>query len=327
MQPGSLFGFGAVFLASSWLGSMLACSAVLAVAHRLRAHGPIVERRAASIALLLPPILALGATGILAAYSWLNPADHCAVHGHHLHLCLHHGGAWAEQTGVALAVLAAGLAVTVRTAWLIVRMARAPLAMARLLAVAEPATTVAGVPVLLVPASLPFCFTTGLRKPRIYIATAAWTRLGAGERDAVLAHELAHVRQGDLQQSLMLAGLAGLGLPGLSGEVRQLWHRATERLCDRLAAVAVGEPETVASALLQLAVLKQDQPHALAVAFGPTCAVTERVEAVLAGGSDGRKSGNALAALAIAATGALLVGAVLGVDPLHHAIESLLGGH
>lgn len=327
MQPGSLVGFGAVFLALTWLASAVACAGVLAAAARLRAHGPLVERTAATLALLLPPVLAASATGILAGSSWFNPTDHCASHGHHLHLCLHHGGAWAERTGIALAVLGAGLAVAVRTVWLLVRVARAPLAMARLLAVAEPAWVVGGIPVHLVPASVPFCFTTGLRTPRIYMATAAWTRLGERERQAVLAHEMAHIRQRDLMQSLVLAGLAGLGLPGLTGSVRQLWHRATERLCDRHAAADVGEAATVASALLQLVVSKPDEARALALAFGPACAVTERIEAVLAGGPDGQKQATLLTSAALAATTATFLGAVLWVDPLHHAIESLLGGH
>lgn len=327
MQPGSLYGFGAVFLVLSWLGSGLACGLALGGADWLRARGPRAERRVAALALLLPPVLAAGATGALAAHSWFDAADHCAVHGHHLHLCLRHGGAWADQTWIALMVLAAGLAVAARTAWLLVRMARAPFAMARLLAVAEPLQHVAGVPVHLVPASVPFCFTAGLRKPKIYIATAAWTRLGPRERSAVLAHEVAHVRQHDLLQSLAVAGLAGLGLPWLGGAVRQWWHRATERLCDRQAAEAVGEAETVASALLHMVVAPSRLPQPISLAFGPACPVTERVEAVLAGGVEGRQPGDVMAVFAITATGVLLLGALRWVDPLHHAIETLLGGH
>lgn len=328
LQLGSLVGFGAVFLALGWLVSALMCAAVLLNTRRLQELGPLVERRAAALALLLPPLLSLGATAILAASSWQNPQDHCAVHDHHLHLCLYHGGAWIHKSLTLAVVVVAALAVATRTAWLLLQVARAPRALARMLTVAEPSEQFAGIPVVLVPTRLAFCFTSGLLQPRIYISTAAWERLGPAERQAVLAHEVAHVQQRDLPIGLALAGLTGLGLPGLSHAVQQLWYRATERLCDLQAARTLGDPEPVATALLQMVAGQPAGEPALALHFGPNCAVTERVEAVLAADPDQIGKQHTLlvfAALALAAL--LLVTAQHWVDPLHHAIESLLGGH
>lgn len=329
---GSLIGFGLVFWALC-----LAVSLVVSAGHRacsgwLRRQGAWVERRATALATLTPPLVAAIVTVALAAHSLLGPAlggaDHCPGHGHHLHLCLRHGQAWASQP-FAVALVAAFTALFVlRAAPLLAAHARTRLA-SRALARASWQPDPAQPLLRLVSDASPYCFAVGVRSPRIFMSTAAWDVLAPDERAAVLAHERAHLEQGDLWRRTVLGAAAVFGVPVLVEGVLRAWGHATERLCDRRAADEVGSPVAIAGALVTLARAGAGLRHgaAGAASFISGCSVVERVEAILAGGPDGRTAATWFGRAAVAGAIVLVVGVAALADPLHHLVETVLGAH
>src|SRR5690606_18204128 len=110
---GSLIGFGLVFLFCTWLLSLTSSLWLTLAASRLRARGAAAEKKAAELALLVPPALGASITISLIGFSLfpavLQATDHCADHGQHLHLCLFHGGGWADREWALLLVSGLGL--------------------------------------------------------------------------------------------------------------------------------------------------------------------------------------------------------------------------
>lgn len=330
IQPGSLVGFGLVFLAASWAGSAILGATLLAFRRCLRRAGPRTERALASAALLAPPIAAATLVASLAGLSLAQAVpgggDHCTTHGHHLHLCLLHGGDWSENKAAVLSLLLIG---SVAAAGVIRRLL-AYGATSRLLrrlerhSVSHPQLPLEA---RLVPSDTPLCVTAGLVHPRILISTATWTLLAADERRAVVAHEQAHIEHGDTRWRFALSLLGAVGLPGLGRSLLVIWGNASERLCDWRASSAVEEPASVALALVRLARASSSARTPLiaeTMAFASPDALADRVEAILHAEPDG--AGPALRALAaIAVAGVGFTGAALFfASPLHHILETLL---
>lgn len=317
MNATSLIGFGVVFL--------LVCattSGVLALlVAKLARRGPSAERRIAHLAALLPIVLAGAVVAILAIQSVVG-VDHCDTHGHHAHLCLQHGLAWAERPW-AIAVVAAGLAIIgARGVVLFASSVRGRRLVARLRARLPD-----GARVQLVPSTRVFCFVAGLRRPTIYVSTAAREALAPDEWDAMLAHETSHVAHRDLWHRLVLEVLLLVSAPLAGIVIRERWDAATERLRDADAAEHTSS-EAVASALVRMA-RAQALPRlgATGAAFTPTGAqlLATRVESLLDGASRGEANARQLARVVIASTGAVIALALVFAEPLHHALETLLG--
>ena len=327
IEPGSLIGFALVWVVTTWLTSAGLAGWLLRARDRLRRMGPRAERRAASIALALPVALGAVVTIGLAGFSLLGPsfgvADHCLWHDHHLHLCLRHGTAWLTHSWTV--ALTAGLA-----ALLVVRVARAAVRwwntarrLRALRAVSCERAMPDGTLVVCAPSRQRFCFTAGLRTPRIYIGSATLDQLRRDEQRAMIAHERAHVAFGDLWRGSALSMLALLGAPGLAASALRAWRDAGERLCDRVAADTVGSPEAVASAIVAFA---RVPACSTGYAFLPHPAqVVERVEAVLGDAPRGDRAARRLGATAALALLGFAAFAALLADPLHHAVETLLG--
>ncbi len=155
----------------------------------------------------------------------------------------------------------------------------------------------------------------GTRRPRILIPTTL-APLEARELEAILAHELGHVRRHDglanliqvLVESLLCFHPAGWWV---SGAVRH----EREASCDEIAVRAVGDPRTYARALARLEVLRADATApALAATGGSLAARLER----LTRPGPRVPAGRGLAALA---TGGGITAALLAV-----AGEALLPG-
>ena len=88
----SLIGFVLVFVFCTWLSSAAAGLWLLLARSNLRSLGAAVEKRAASLSLILPPLLGAIVTLSIAAMALLpGISDHCNSHPQHLHLCLVHG--------------------------------------------------------------------------------------------------------------------------------------------------------------------------------------------------------------------------------------------
>ena len=324
IDPGSLIGFALAFVLLSWVLSALALAVMRLLRDRLRAAGAQVERTAAALALALPAALALTVTVALAVRS-LGAGHHCLVHGTHPHLCLLHGELWGAQPWAvgALAALAGALAVALLRRVLHGLRARVAL---RHLAGAATRVDIAGIATHLVPSARAHSFVAGLLHARIFMTTAAWQALDEAGRHAVVAHERAHVTGRHLLWRWLLGALALLGAPVLSASLLRRWSEATERLCDAQAAEAVGDATVVAAALVQVARGVGAGEPALGLSFPSHAAELEaRVHAVLGGAPDGRRAASWLRAAATALLVVTLSLCVVAAEPIHHALETLLG--
>jgi hypothetical protein len=319
MTAASLFGFGAVFL--------LVCgatSALLAmVLPALGRPGPAVERRIAELAAALPVLLATSVVAILAIESLVG-FDHCDTHGHHAHLCLHHGMVWAERRW-AVALVAAGIAAfAVRSIALVAASVRGHLLVAKLRAIVPCDPCDARVQI--VPSERVFCFVVGPWRPAIFVSTAARDALAPDEWDAMLAHEHSHVTHRDLLHRLGLELLLLFAAPFAGIVIRARWDAATERLRDADAA-AHASPGAVASALVRMARTAQLLRLGAVAAFTPTGdqLLAARVRSLLEGTPRGESDARRLARIALASCVAFMTIALVFAAPLHHALETLLG--
>jgi Zn-dependent protease with chaperone function len=327
IAAGSLIGFGLVFLTASLAVSVVCSSCVLLFRRRLAAGGPAVERKAAAWTMALPPLLGLSVTLAIAGHSLLGRAlgvpDHCPSDISHLHLCLYHGADWASRTW-AVVVLAIVSIVAARGAFLrIRRLARARRSIGALSSLAR-AGSAPDSDVHVVHADRHFCFSAGIFHRRIFVSSAAWSRLEEGERRAVVAHERAHVEQGDVWRRAALGLLSLVGVPILTSMIMRLWEHSTERLCDHRAAQAVGDPTLVAQALMTFAAAPRPATP-LAATFVDGTDVVGRIEALFSGVPEGFEAARRLGRAAVLVTAFAALGAVAAADPLHHAFETLLG--
>jgi Zn-dependent protease with chaperone function len=320
VSAASLIGFGLVFLLVSWLSSSLLTAMIRTVAPR----GPAVERRAAFLAAALPVLLGAAVVTILIGESLLG-ADHCSTHDHHAHLCLVHGIAWADRGWAVALVAASAAAVLARGAALAHSMLRGARLMRRLRwttrnQLGEPDA------MHVVPSERPFCFVAGLRRPRIFVSTAARRVLAEDEWQAMLAHERDHIEHGDLRHRLVLELLLLFAVPGASAIVREHWESATERLRDAGAA-AHATPEAVASALVRMAKAALRLKAGQLASFTPPADsdLARRITSLLERSPLGEDDARRVAGIALVSAGALALLAVVLAEPLHHALETLLG--
>jgi beta-lactamase regulating signal transducer with metallopeptidase domain len=323
---GALIAFALVFFMTTWLASAVLCAAMLRGRPWLRRRGPQAERRAASIALTMPVAIGVALTASLAGFSMLGPsfgfADHCLAHEHHLHLCLQHAAQWTTRWWAIALVAGVGGLLAARVARLLQHWWTVSGHLRDLRAVSSEHAMSDGTVVLRAPSRQPFCFTAGW-SPRIYLGTALLDRLDDQQQAAVVAHERAHVAFGDLRRGKVLSICALAGAPGLAASALAAWRNAGERLCDRAAADAVRSPVTVASAILALA---RTSAPAIGCSFVPRRdQVADRIEAVLGNPATGKPTARRLGAVAATAFLGLAIAAVGLADPLHHAIETLLG--
>lgn len=319
MSLGAVLGFALVFVAIAWTLSALGGSVLSRAGHRLASAGPMAERRAAEAVAIVPIALAAAVVAALIAHSALGP-DHCEAHAHHAHLCLAHGAAWLDRVWVIATLAGVAAVIVTRGSLLIAAAIQGARSVAQLRAVGT-----RNGDVCIVDCDRAFGFVAGYRRSTIFVSTRAWSALDASEQRALVAHESAHVRHGDLARRFLLECLLVLGAPLVAGRVRATWMPASERLCDARAVEETGDPAAVASAMVSLCTLNAGRP---AHTFGFTPAaeqLADRVRAVLARTPIGQRAAAALTTT-IAIVAVLLVGlAVLTAEPLHHAFETLLG--
>lgn len=319
MSAGSLLGFALVFVTVSWTLSAVGAIVLARVRSRLARVGPMAERRAAEAVAVVPILLAAVSVAILLAQSTVG-VDHCEAHSHHAHLCLVHGTEWLDRAWVVSTLAGIGAVVAVRLALLVTAAIRGAWSIAQLRALGTELGEVC-----VVDSDRGFCFVAGHRHPTIFVSSRAWSSLDAAERRALVAHETAHVRQGDLRRRIWLESLLAFAAPFVAGRVRAIWMTATERLCDARAVEETGEPEAVASAMVSLCRLNVTRP---AGAFGFTPAAEElayRVQAVLSGAPIGDRAARVLRRSVAVMVLVVIGAAAFGAEPLHHAFETLLG--
>ncbi len=316
---GTLIGFALVFALTAWTTAAVVVVAMRAAGGATRRLGAAAERRVAALAAALPVLIATTVVTTLVIRSIVGD-DHCPAHDHHAHLCLAHGAAWATRPWAVALVVGAAALIVVRLALLASALLRGRRAVGRL----RSASTALG-DVRLVESDQAFCFVAGLGRPQIYTSRAAWHGLDEAEREAMLAHERGHVRHRDLAWRAALEVVSAFAAPLTPSPWLARWEHATERLRDREAADVVGSPETVASAMVRMCRLGASIPTG-ATGFTPRPgALDDRVEALLADRPRGDRAAHTLGALGLAGFGALVVAIATHADPLHHALESLLG--
>lgn len=326
MALGSIIGFGLVFVLVAWSGSALARLAMALFSEHLKGQGAAGEKRAAALALVLPPLLGIVVAVSLAVYSafpgWLGGVDHCDTHGHHLHLCLVHGGEWASRSWALALVAGLSALALVRSAQLIEAALRGR---RRLRTIERSSMRIENgeCPVFRAPSNRPFCFVAGIRSPRIFVASSLWDKSSEEERAAMLGHEYGHIENGDIWRSTVLSFFALFGAPILALHFKRLWSDATERLCDRMSADQTGDSTVIASALVNMV----RAPRLIGgLSFIPTPgAVESRVVAVLTQERTGHSLARKLLHVSVALVAAVTVTSTVLADPLHHALESLFG--
>jgi|GEM_PF-267854 len=329
MAPGSLIGFFLVFVLVTWAGAAVATGSLWLAHARVRAWGPAAERRANALSMSLPVVVGGLVTGAVVLYSacpaFFGGVDHCGAHAHHdhLHLCLVHGGAWANEAWAVAASAAIGALFLVRGAQLAGALWTGHRRV-QIIARSSRAVAAGNTPLFVGRADQDYCFATGYLRARIFVSSALWQRLGDDQKDAVLAHELAHVANRDLLTSLLLSVVAVVGAPMLATRARRGWAQATEKLCDRVAADQVGDGATVAEALLAWA--RGPERMSAGMSFLPNAdAVEQRVKAVLDDHPTGQASARRIGWSAAAFVGSTAVAVVLLADPLHHLLELAFG--
>jgi Zn-dependent protease with chaperone function len=266
---------------------------------------------------LLPGFAALAVTAAVVAPSMLHGLsirpDHCAHHGHHAHLCAIHGAlppSWLAALGAVAVVLVLGRGLAA-----LARVRRASARVERLVGFAGGSTDS---DIVWVPGSPWLCLAIGVRRPRVLVSRSLPEALGEARWRAALAHERAHLRRRDPATSAVLALAEAWIWPGAARALVSAWREAAEQAADAAAARETS-PLDVAEAMVAVARLRPDaslQPALAAVAL-------ERRIVALLDGPDDRGSARPVGVL-VGVTATALVLAVGAVDPMHHAIESLL---
>ena len=314
---GTMVGFGIVFLIVAVVVSAVLGAGLAVLGPALARRGVGFERRVIELVVAAPVVTAAIVVGALIVHSAVAD-DHCAAHDHHAHLCVSHGGAWLERPW----------AVAIGAATLIVVLGRAVVLGAglwrgrgRVRALARMARPVGDV--RLVESRRVFCFVAGLGRPAIYVSTAAWTGLPAEEREAMLAHERGHVEGGDVRRRLLVDLASIVSAPLAPGFLAGRWHDANERLRDRQAA-QVTTPDAVAGALVHMVRLGAAQVAGLSFE-ARSSALAKRVRSVLVDAPQDVVAAGWLDAAAVTCAVTFAITAVVLADPLHHALETLLG--
>ncbi len=302
--PVVVFAMG---LASAWLTAAL----VFPQWTRLTRRWPAFARWSLLVS-TLPTIV--GMTLVMAA---LLPGDphlgqlfgcHCyASMPSWLHLCPVHPHESASLVPAAALVLVLLLPGRV---WALAALAREPVGRRT-----EQGPVVADLPA-------PTAIIVGWLRPTVVVDRRMWSALGPSARDAVLAHEFAHLTRRDPLMLMSLRLFASLGPVPVGDALARAWLDRAEVQADALAASSVGDPLLVAETLIRCARLGP-RPQALAPAWTGG-AVERRVQALLDGSAAGVAASPDVSwtdAIALAGVCAATVGCL---PWLHHQIEHLL---
>ncbi|MBA2543068.1 MAG: M48 family metalloprotease [Deltaproteobacteria bacterium] len=320
MSLGAFAGFALVFVVTTWTLSALGAIALGQARSRLQRIGPMAERRAAEAVAIVPVVVGVLAVATLVLQSAIG-VDHCEAHGHHAHLCITHGAHWIERAWVVVSLAIAGAKMLGRAVLMVASFVRGSRSIRELHQLSRDAGEVR-----LVESDRAFCFVADRERPAIYVSSRVWSALSASERAALVAHEAAHVRQGDLRKRALIEAFLAFAAPLVGDRTRAVWLQASERLCDAHAAAATGEPEAVASAMVSMCRLHTMRPTVPSFGFTPTVDELEgRVHAVLAGGPLGERAALVFGRVTLASCIAIAVLCVIAAEPIHHAFETLLG--
>lgn len=150
----------------------------------------------------------------------------------------------------------------------------------------------------------PAAHAVSIIRPGVIVTRGLLDKLEAPELDAVLAHELSHIRRRDTLFTLMLGLLSALqAFNPFAGLMMKLALGEREKVCDAEAARITGNPLSLASGLLKIAQGRTLQT-AESAAAGP---VAERIAAVIDPGNYDKRNHLWLLLIAVAITVVLLL--------------------
>ena len=176
---------------------------------------------------------------------------------------------------------------------------------------------------------IPFCVTSGLLRPTIYISSAAVDALGSGCVVAALAHERGHVSRHETRARFVAAVAAAFHVPGHGRSLLLEWQHDSEFVCDQFAARGAGSATIVAEALVrfQRAMLRsQAAPiDAGACLCAQESTLHARVSSLLSSDPSDSDSFSDSATAYVLGVAFLILGGALQAPRLHHVIESLVG--
>jgi Zn-dependent protease with chaperone function len=238
-------------IALAWLASIV-ITLPLALFLRRQIGAPALRCRRAVLLALLPWLLPVAAITIalfpsmLSSVGWI--VDHCHVHGPgHPHVCLNHlPVVGLHEAQVILLVVSCcavliGFSIFVKDQW------QGQRALHRVLPLASGTSVLKTIQL-----PGPLAFTTGLRRPVIVISGSLRKILTRSQRHALLRHEIAHARAGDVLKNLLFESLLLLHLPATARLLRTIWSQALEEVADDVAA-ARGGATNLAEALVAVA--------------------------------------------------------------------------
>jgi beta-lactamase regulating signal transducer with metallopeptidase domain len=159
----------------------------------------------------------------------------------------------------------------------------------------------------------------GWRRPLLLVPHGLGRRLGPAELDAVLLHELAHVRRSDFRWNLLQRiALALLWFHPVAWALHAGVARERERCCDALAVRQGASPAALARALVKLAEARTRPGPALVMAIADRGGLVERVRCLLEPADGGalpwRRRATALG-WSLACLAALGAGRAAAADP------------
>lgn len=164
-------------------------------------------------------------------------------------------------------------------------------------------------------------FAGGLIRPYVVFPRALYARLSSEERAAALAHEIAHVRHGDLPQALIIALLGDVFwfVPGYAWLKRRL-EDLRELLADQAAVREGADPLALASALVTTRLHWSPLPEARSYsAFAKRYSLLERrVQALVSPPVPCERSVGIRAVFAVITTAAILTTTLGGNRIISH---------
>jgi Zn-dependent protease with chaperone function len=303
-------------MALAWLTSVV-LTLPLTLFLRRQSGSPVLRCQRAVLLAALPWLAPLAAIAValfpsmLATFGWV--ADHCHIHGPgHPHVCLNHlpvVGLHESQAvlfSVSLGALLIAFGVFVKRQW------QGQRALHRVLPLASGASALR---TITLPG--PLAFTAGLRHPVIVISDNLRNILTMPQRHALLRHEIAHARAGDVLKNLLFECLLLLHLPATARQLRAIWRQALEEVADDTAAARSGATN-LAEALVAVARAQLNVSGPVLAFHGAD--TVQRVRRLLTGNSEGIRH-NSWGWIALA-----VLCALLAVSPaVHHDLETLLG--
>jgi Zn-dependent protease with chaperone function len=310
--------------------SALVALALRALREPLSRLTKAAEARVLLGAALLPLIVgaAVMPAALAPSFGWI--ADHCEStrdEHDHPHICAAHH----VETLPSWALITLASVMLARASARAGRIGRDALGAWRTARVLSRVTSIEpGVQARVLPFDEPQAFVLGAFAPQVFVTRGLVSAAHREHLEAVLAHELAHVRRRDPLRRVLATLALSLHLPGVARAIEQRLARAHEMAADAEAARALGSPCRVAEALVQLTRAHAARP---ALAAAP---LLGSAGAMAFGGSDlearvltllderPRQDRPQLATL-LAAAAALFVATSAGADHVHHGVEIVLG--